>query len=450
MTHCPVSSSYITSGMKFGTETERRLLDALGSPDRQYKIVHIAGTNGKGSCAEYLSSILTCAGEQVGTFTSPQIYMYEDMFKLGCRPVSSVQLEDTMRAVLDVMKREGIRATQFELETATALKLFADCGCTYVVLECGMGGRDDATNAVSHKELAIITSVSLEHTEYLGNTIEEICAAKGGIVKDCPVLISPWQTLEAKDYFKKVFPCLKSFHRPLSIADKEDGMSFEFGSWVYTIHAHGIVQAFNAALAIKAAEMLGMDAHRQEDHMAIKKGLEKAVIPGRIQVITRDRGNRNIILDGAHNPGACKTLVAYLAELPPDKLRSLRIIYGCLKDKDADACVKILHNGCLAVSQPDMYWRNIMGDVWPSDSNEVKDIGSVKVTDENIKVSVVQPDSPRAMDGDKIYGICRRYFSNVERFGSVSEALDASAEKTTVVCGTFTYLAEALKWAERR
>ncbi|MCD8293887.1 MAG: hypothetical protein LUE27_01380 [Clostridia bacterium] len=400
----PLQSPYITPGMVFGTETERRLLDALGSPDDSLKIVHIAGTNGKGSTAIFLSSILHEAGKLVGTFTSPQIYVYEDMFQLDCRPADEDTLKAVMQEVISCMEQHDIHATQFEVETAAAILLFKEQGCEYAVLECGMGGTDDATNAVHKKKLAIITSISLEHTKFLGKTITEICDAKAGIIKDCPAIISADQTEEALEYF---YPLWQEgnilMHNPVkikNILDEEDGLKFKYNYTWYKTHAHGWTQAGNASLAVQAARKLGVHGE------AIAKGLENAYIPGRIEVIRK--GRREIILDGAHNPDAFDTLYIYLLGK-----EDIRIIYGCLSDKDADGCMEALSK-------------------LPA------------------KISVVQPPSPRAMKEGKIYGICSKYFNDVTVYKTVTEALEASTEKTTAVCGTFTYLAEALKWTERR
>ncbi len=404
----PVSSPYIKEGMVFGTKTERRLLDALGSPDDKLKIVHIAGTNGKGSTAEFISSIIAAAGKSVGTFTSPQVYEYGDMFKLDCKPAGEGKISAAMRRVLGVMEARGIYATQFEVETATAILLFAEQGCEYAVLECGMGGKDDATNAVRRKSVAVITSISLEHTEYLGKTIEDICAAKAGIIKNCPAVISVDQTEDGLSYFVhnwygKTNVVMRNSLNGDNILEEEDGMRFKaYGVW-YKLHAHGRSQAGNANIAMQAARLLGIRGE------PIKKGLENARLPGRVEVFRL--GDREIVLDGAHNPDAFGPLCDYLE----DK-RHVRIIYGCLKDKDASGCMEMLDDLERAA----------------------------------IKVSVVQPPSGRAMDAGLIRSICKEYFKDVTCFSTVAEALDASTEKTTVVCGTFTYLAEAREWIEKR
>ncbi len=404
----PIFSPYIKEGMDFGTGTERRLLNALGSPDDKLKIVHIAGTNGKGSTAELLSSIIAAAGKTVGTFTSPQVYAYEDMFKLDCRPADEEAITAAMRKVLDAMESRGIRATQFEVETATAILLFAEQGCEYAVLECGMGGRDDATNAVHKKKVAIITSISLEHTEYLGETIEDICKAKEGIIKDCPAVISVDQTEDGLSYFVhnwygKTNVVMRNSLNGDNILEEEDGMRFKaYGVW-YKLHAHGRSQAGNANIAMQAARLLGIRGE------PIKKGLENARLPGRVEVFPL--GDREIVLDGAHNPDAFDPLCDYL-----ENKRDVRIIYGCLKDKDADGCMDMLES-----------------------------LGNPKM-----KISVVQPPSPRAMGAGRIFNACRCHFRDISVCRTVTEALDASTEKTTVVCGTFTYLAEAREWIEKR
>lgn len=382
-------------GMKFGTAVTRAVLDRLGRPDEKLKIIHIAGTNGKGSVAEFMTEILIAAGKRTGTFTSPQVYDYNDMFRVDGDPIADNilcgYLEEAAAAA------GGTGATSFEAETAAALLAFYKQGCEYAVIECGMGGRDDATNAVLKKEVAIITSVSLEHTAYLGDTVTEICEKKSGIVKNCPVVIHPLQCKEGMAYLSRLDGAVIA-DMPVCAGDN----AFIYRGKRFQLSATGSEQPANAACAIEAARLLGIDER------AISSGIEKAMPRGRLEVIKK--GARTYVLDGAHNPAAFKPLNDLLDSglLPEHKT----IIYGCLSDKDIDGCLS-------------------------------------RVAGKADKIIAVKPDSPRAMDIEKIIKACKKYFVSTDRAESVSAALGSADGGGVIVCGTFTILKEAKEWIEK-
>lgn len=383
-------------GMKLGTRTTRILLDRLGSPDETLKIVHVAGTNGKGSAAEFMTGILTAAGKRTGTFTSPEIYAYNDMFRVDGLPLSDGVLADCLAEACAAA--EGLDATSFEAEMAAALVAFRRAGCEYAVLECGMGGRDDATNAVRRKEIAIITSVSLEHTAYLGGTVREICEKKAGIVRDCPAVIHPVQTEEGREYLLHIAGAIAA-DMPQRSAD---GRHFAYRGKMFEIGASGAAQPANAACAIEAARRLKIDEN------AIYEGVKRTNPAGRLQRFYKQ--GRVFLLDGAHNPAAFVPLGAMLEEenLPADRT----LVYGCLSDKDPQGCLRALKG---------KFRRAI----------------------------AVRPDSPRAMELNKIAAACKTYFSAAAEADSVSGALDATDSELVVVCGSFTLLKEAKEWIEK-
>lgn len=287
-------------GMNFGLERTRALLDGLGSPDKKLKIIHIAGTNGKGSTAEYITKILISAGRRVGTFTSPQVYGYFSQFRIDGKNISKELFTDGFSKALDLSQTPYGGATRFEAETAAALFCFYLAGCEYAVVECGLGGRYDATNAVLNKEIALITSISLEHTAVLGNDILSICNHKAGIIKNCPAIVSGCVKGEARKYFESI---------GASFADKFLGIKCE-------------AQAYNAGLAAAAARALKIDEN------AIYSGVNSAKPEGRGQIIKK---GATYILDGAHNPEAFSPLCEYLEDI---EKKNLTVIFGCLADKD--------------------------------------------------------------------------------------------------------------------
>lgn len=383
-------------GIEFGTENTRGLLNRLGAPDEGLKIIHIAGTNGKGSTAEYISRILVAAGKKTGTFTSPQVMDFFDQFRIDCSPLKRRAMEKYLKKAY---KMRG-NCTSFEVMTAAAFYAFYKEGCEYAVVECGMGGLSDATNAVKKKEIALISSIGLEHTAFLGNSIGEICRHKAGIIKDCPAIVNALQPDEAVEYFKKLN--VKFADKPLSVSESSNGRQrFLYGGDEFEINMAGNAQPYNAAVAIEAARLLKIDEN------SIHSGLFNARLSGRIQFFYK--GGRTFIVDGGHNPSGVVPLKTALENYPAE---DVTLIFGCLSDKDID---KIL-----------VQLQGLAG-----------------------RAIAVKPPSPRAMDGDKIFAACKKYFGAAQTAESVCAALEKS-EGTTVVCGSFTLVKEAVKWIEKK
>ena len=364
----------------------RAVLDALGSPDKKLKIIHIAGTNGKGSTAEFFTRILIAAGKRVGTFCSPQVYSFYDQFKINGKEIPPEVFERYLSRAGGVS--DG--ASEFEIQTAAVLAAFAGEGCDYAVIECGMGGLDDATNAVYKKELAVITSISKEHTAYLGDTLKDICTHKAGIIKNCPAIINAHQCDEVKEFFK-------GFKFADKIGKIYDG-GFVYNGKEFALSVIGCLQPYNAACAIEGARLLGID----ED--AIYRGIKESKPRGRIERFTVC--GKTYILDGAHNPAAFEPLSGYLKG---GKKRT--IIFGCLSDKDIDGNLSRLK------------------------------------ADEIIAVNC---PSPRTRSADEVAAHCRKFFKKVKQAESVTDALEIADAEEVVVCGSFTLLGEALEWIEKR
>ena len=366
----------------YSTEPTRTILDRLHCPDEKLKIIHIAGTNGKGSTAEFFTNVLICANKKTGTFTSPLVYTYNDQFRINGVSLTDEKLNYYIGKAASAA--QGVNASQFEIETAGIIYAFAEEGCEWAVIECGMGGLTDATNAVSHKELAVITSVSLEHTEYLGKTIKDICAHKAGIIKNCPAVVNARQPDEAAEYFKNL---------GVVFADKNIADDFE-------ISARGSLQVYNAATAIVGARLLGFD------EIAIREGIKNTKPAGRLETV--NICGRTYILDGAHNPAAFEPLKDILSERAAE---DTAIIFGCLSDKDIDGNLKALQ-------------------------------GLAK------RITAVPGPSPRSRSLRETSVACKKYFNNVGMAQSVECALEAENAQTVVVCGSFTLLSEAKQWIE--
>lgn len=391
---------YQTEGSKFGTFRTRALLDALNSPDKNLKIIHVAGTNGKGSVCEYITQILLSTGKRVGTFTSPEVYDYCEQFKINGTPVGTDILRNYLGRTYATSLQFDDKPSAFEIETAAALLMFASERCEYAVVECGLGGLNDATNAIFNKQLAVITSISLEHMSVLGDTVTEICAQKAGIIKGCPAVVSALQTEEGKSYFSSLG--VKFAGEGLKVISANiSGTAFTYNGENYKLKMHGVAQAYNAATAIEAAHVLGIEKE------AISTGLARVQLGGRVEVI--ECGGTTYILDGSHNPASFSPL---LDMVKGDK-KSKRLIYGCLSDKDVESAAKLL--------------------------SQVFE-----------RVIVLPPPSYRTMSLDGIYAAFSRYFKQIEICNTVSEALEKAQAQEIVVCGSFTLLKEARKWIGKR
>lgn len=378
-----------SKGMDFGTERTRRILDVLGCPDKKLKIIHIAGSNGKGSASEYITRILIEAGKRVGTFTSPFVYDYFEQFKIDGKPFKKNTLKKYFKEAYAYAKT--LNATEFEVETAGAIYSFYGEGCEYAVLECGLGGLNDATNAIEKKEVAVITTIGLEHTKILGNTLEEICAQKCGIIKNCPVVVSAFQEKEILNYFKNTSAVIADG----GLEILEEG--FLYGGEKYETGITGSVQPYNASVAIEVCKLLGIDKS------AIFSGLKKAKLAGRLEVIEKDK---TYILDGSHNPQSfipLKNLLCgkYVKE-------GVTAIYGCLSDKDYKSCLEILKPCAMEIfTVPTCGARGF------SLEGKAAELGA-------------------------------------EYFKSVKSALKKANGEVVCVCGSFTILKEAYKWIKRR
>lgn len=385
-------------GIRFGTGRTRALLDALGSPDDALRIIHIAGSNGKGSVCAYLSSVLMAAGRRVGVYTTPEVFCFEDQFSVDGK-ISRDLCEKYLSAADVAAEKLEDKPTAYERQTAAAFLMFAQEGCEYAVIEACMGGLLDTTNAVNKKVLAAITSVSLEHTEFLGNTLREIAENKAGIIKNCPAVISRCVPDEVRPVFYGRGARLSLAAEDILTA--EGGSEFTCGGRRYFTRMAGCMQPYNAALAITCAQMLGVGAEETA------RGIAAAELPGRLQIM--DCRGTKYILDGAHNPESFIPLAELLAE-NAGKIRT--VIYGCLSDKNVEGVLEMLR-------------------------------GRAE------KFIAVRAPSYRAMDFDKMFSACRAVFPECIAADSIPHALDMASGDLIAVCGSFTLLKEAKQWIEK-
>ena len=328
-------------GCRPGLKRITDLMERLGNPQKELRYVHITGTNGKGSTAAMLSSILQQAGYRVGLFTSPHLRLYNERIQINGRMISDQDLCTTAEAVKAASDCMAHSPTEFERFTAMALLYFQRKNCDIVVLEVGLGGSLDSTNVIPAPEAAVITQIGLEHTEYLGSTLEEIAATKAGIIKPgCDtVLCAQSQSVEAV-VGARCTACGSPLHltapaRLQHCVYTLQGQQFDYRQRE-NLHLGllGTYQSSNAAVVLDTVDAL---RGRSWDipETAIRRGLSATVWPGRFEKM---QDAPLVFLDGAHNPNGVEALVRCLSTYLPG--RKVTFVMGVMADKDYGAMLE--------------------------------------------------------------------------------------------------------------
>lgn len=433
-------------GSILGLNTIKELLKRLGNPQNELKVVHIAGTNGKGSIMTFVQNILMESGYKVGRYCSPAVFNEREIIRINDEYISEEQSADLLTRIkekCDSMYSEGLpHPTSFEIETAEALMFFKEQNCDIALIECGMGGETDATNVFEKVLCSVIATISLDHTQFLGSIIEEITKVKSGIIKEnCPVVMSK-QTVEAENVIKKV---CKQNNSKLIIPTEQDFENVEIDGlttkvtykasnnkeYILNLQALGTYQIKNAKTAVEVALVLdkaltektnicdesdknngtGMKNNINNSgntiEKNIKKGIEKTVWPGRMEVISKEP---LIIIDGAHNPGAVlelrKTLDLYFTN------KRITFIMGVLSDKDFSKEAEI-------------------------------------IADRAERIITITPNNSRGLDGHKLAETLVKYNHNVQVADSLKQAAEESIDTIKenradmiLAFGSLSYLGE--------
>lgn len=404
-------------GIVLGLDTMRHLMAKLNNPQDKVKFIQVAGTNGKGSTAAYLTSILSEAGIKVGRYTSPAVFSSTEQYFACGSCISESEYAKGVTAVAEAAASlDGETPTAFEQETALAFWYFAQKGCELAILEAGLGGDMDATNIVTTTVCSIITSISMDHCRILGNKISEIAAHKAGIIKPgAPVICIE----QKEDAMEPIRAAAKAADTPLYevhrdevrqiFSDKRESIVFfrEFEN--LHLKMLGSCQPENAALAVQAASVLSRSYPIEKKH--IYDGIEKTRWGGRFELHS---GSPDIILDGAHNPDGIRRLRESVNQM----FGAVPICYVCgvLADKDYEKEIEILFG---------------------SASN----------------VFTVTPPSPRAMKSTDLKAAIKKRFLQLKVISFDSEdgiekAMEAAVSQNNpvVVCGTLTILARVKEW----
>ncbi len=351
-------------GIKPGLERMEAMLGLLGNPHRLVKYVHIAGTNGKGSTAAILAAVLSAGGYRIGLYTSPYLLSFTNRMAINGCDIKKTELSDLVDLIRPVVEevssdqRYG-QPTEFEVVTVLALTYFASLKVDLVVLEVGLGGRLDATNVVTPL-LSIITNIDLEHTEVLGDTLEEIAFEKAGIIKEgVPILTASEDPIvlsviknKADENNAELYSLFFSFqngyqadkaNKPVinGFAISSQGQSFSYNGFNTSyqdlfIPLRGRYQVYNAATALAALELIAGQGFKV-DEKVIRKGLAEVIWPGRLELLN---DNPLLVMDGAHNPAAMQKMAQAIPEY--FNFERLILVFGIMADKDAVAMMSAI------------------------------------------------------------------------------------------------------------
>lgn len=408
--------SFRRFGPKPGLDRIRRLLGALGGPQEGLNVVHAAGTNGKGTACTLMASALTQAGFRTGLYLSPHVCDFRERIQVDGAMIPKdalASLAERVCAEAERMRSAGESLAEFEVITALAFLWFSRCRCDAVVLETGMGGRFDATNVVRSPLVSVILSISLDHTQVLGNTLAQIAYEKCGIIKEgCPCVCSPGEPPEALAVFRRVAAERRSRLTEASLSGIRvlssglSGTEMEYRGTRLHLPFPGEHQVRNAAAALAALEVLRARGWSVPAR-AVARGFERARLPARLEVLSQ---RPPVLLDGAHNPGGTAALAAALWRLLPG--RKIVAVMGMMADKDVAAAVRNL-DGLFS------------------------------------RVIAVAPPSPRAMPAGELARIWRSRGVPAEAAEDSDAALHRAAsllgpDSALVVCGSL-YLAGALR-----
>ncbi len=388
-------------GSRPGLSRITELCARLGDPQKSLRFIHVAGTNGKGSTCAMLASMLGAAGYRVGLFTSPFIRRFNERMQIGegGRPldIPDEALAEVTAYVKPFADAMADAPTEFELITAIALVYFARRHCDVVIFECGMGGRLDSTNILEASNVlaSVITGIAMDHTEFLGDTMEKIAAEKAGIIKEgVPVVVgSGGAALPA--VVEVIRAHAEEKHAPLTLTDPrrvhhvestlDRGTSFAFdGMGELTLPLLGLYQPANAATALTVLEVLGGTGRLVCPPEAVRRGLAEVSWPGRFEIICRDP---LVISDGGHNPEGIDAAVSTVKHYFGDK--KIYLLSGVMADKD-----------------------------YTHMADRMSEVASRAFT--------VRPDNSRALDADAYAAVFAARGIPAEGYATVAEAVNAA------------------------
>ena len=406
-------------GSRPGLERISELCGLLGNPERELKFIHVAGTNGKGSTCKMLSEILIRSGYRVGLFTSPYILEFNERMRVDGKNISGDDLAAIVEYVKEYADKMQDKPTEFELITAIGFEFFKRQNCDVVILECGMGGRLDSTNIVNNVLLSTITGISLDHTAFLGDTVEKIAKEKAGIIKENTPVLWCGDHDGARDIISSVAKekgsLLYTPTRDIKIKERSlEGTVFDCGETKnLTIRLLGSYQPKNARNVITACDILRKSGMNISDEN-IRDGLYDAVWHARFEIIGE---NPTFIFDGGHNPEGVVAAVESIKEYLGDE--KICVITGVMADKDYEFIAD-------------------------------------RISEVACKVYTVTPNNPRALDAKSYAEVYRARGIDAEGYESldfaVYDALDYARErgKTVLSLGSLYMYCEVIEALKKK
>lgn len=404
-------------GVRLGLDNIKKLLELLGNPQENLKIIHVAGTNGKGSTCSFISSILKESGYKVGLYTSPFLETFTERIRVDGENIPEEEVAKIVALIkekIEIMVKDGYSyPTEFEIVTAMAFYYYNQKEVDFVALEVGLGGRYDATNVIDKPLASVITSISLDHTGILGDTLAKIAFEKGGIIKEgCPTIVYP-QNKEAEKVIKNICDEVKSTYIECNFKDiniKESNINFQkydciIGGKEYKdleIELIGDHQVNNSVLALNVINYINSKENLNINEESIRRGLKETKWPGRIEKIKEEP---MVIIDGAHNEEGATSLANSIDKYFEDKNKIL--VIGMLEDKDISSVLDLL------------------------------------IPRFN-KVITTTPDNPRAIDANKLTEKIEKYNVEVECKSKIEDAvkgaLKVASKNDVIICAGSLYM----------
>lgn len=409
------------SGSVLGLESIRALLEQMGNPQDALKVIHVAGTNGKGSCCCMLQNILTQQGYAIGMYTSPAVFSYEERYTIDGRAIEESELNKYLHRMESYWEKTwlaaGVSPTLFEVETAMAFLYFKEKCCDYVILEVGMGGLSDATNIIKDSLCSVFCSIGRDHMQFLGNSLGEIAEIKAGIMKQKGYSISTWQLPEVETVLKDMAEKTESRIR---FAEKDQVRDVSIHPLHYqykefssiTIGLEGTYQLQNSVLVLEVVRCL-RDLGIEIQEKSVLQGMKQAKWPGRMERICQEP---QIYIDGAHNLPAAEELKRTIERDFTNK--TITYIIGVLADKEHEDMMKVL----------------------------------LPLADH---IYTITPENPRAMSAEALAQEIRNMGFSAKPCSSIEEALQygiCDSDDRILAFGSLSYLGTLKKtvmtWAE--
>lgn len=370
-------------GKKSGLEKTKELLELCGHPEQSLRFVHIAGTNGKGSCAAMLAAVCKSAGLKTGLYTSPYIVRYNERIQVNGAEITDECLAELTEYLAGFVRTMEVPPSEFEFGTVLAFLYFLKQQCDIVILETGLGGKFDSTNVVQNPLLCLITALGFDHTAQLGTTMREIAQAKAGIIKSGAAVVFYGENEEGEAVIRECcqtsgVPCiLPDFEKIVpertgtltmqsGMESEENCQQFSYGQWRHMVLAlPGMYQQKNAALVLEAVEQLQRKGLPLSEN-AVREGLRTVRWQARLEVL---KEKPLLLADGSHNPQGMRATVESLRQYFPE--RKLQFIFGAMADKEIETMASLF----LPLAK---------------------------------KVYVTAPVMPRAMKAEELLELCRR------------------------------------------